>query len=240
MVAGTPPMIERPIITGSEFPNIPPSLIRDGESTLTVVEFGEELMSLLHFMSELTIAQSALVHTPGVKAEEIIGFNKLSSAVEHRLLSIRVSPYRNSPKSQLEAAVYEACRIAALLCSNCIFRDFSPKAVAVRALREGLMLAINEIETTPAADAQDFEEMLLWVYFIGGMLSTSAETEWFADRVAKAMTILGFEDWPEVEQCLTRCLWTEKMQNRYCLAFWKEVKVCIDGVGNRGGVDIQL
>jgi hypothetical protein len=78
------------------------------------------------------------------------------------------------------------------------------------------------------------------VYFIGGMLSTSAETEWFADRVAKAMTILGFEDWPEVEQCLTRCLWTEKMQNRYCLAFWKEVKVCIDGVGNRGGVDIQL
>ncbi len=233
-------MIERPVITGSEFPNIPPSLIHDGESTLTVVEFGEELMSLLHFVSELTIAQSALVHTPGVKAQEIISFNKLSSAVEHRLLSIRVSSHRNTPRTQLEAAVYEACRIAALLCSNCIFRDFSPKAVAVRALREGLMLAINEIETTPTADVQDFEELLLWVYFIGGMLSTLAETEWFAGRVAKAMVTLGFEDWLEVEQCLTRCLWTEKMRNRYCLAFWEEVKICIDDVGNRGGADMQL
>jgi hypothetical protein len=33
---------------------------------------------------------------------------------------------------------------------------------------------------------------------------------------------LGVEDWSEVEKCLTRCLWTEKVQNRYCLAFWDE------------------
>ena len=161
MVAGTPPMIERPTLTGSEFPDIPPSLIHDSDSTLTVVEFGEELMKLLHFMSELTIAQNALVHTPGVTAEEIIGFNKLSSAVEHRLLSIRVSPQVTSPRSQLEAAVYEACRITALLCSNCTLRDFSPSAVAVRGLEGTLMLALNHVETNNASDVQGFEELLL-------------------------------------------------------------------------------
>ncbi|KAE9381919.1 hypothetical protein N431DRAFT_425487 [Stipitochalara longipes BDJ] len=228
MVAGTPPMIERPTLIGFEFPDIPPSLIvHNTGSTLTVVEFGEELMSLLRFMSELTIAQSALVHTPGVTAEEIIGFNKLRSAVEHRLLSIRASIlHTTSPTGQLEATVYEACRIAALLCSNCIFRDFKPNAVAVRGLKKALMPALNDIETNLAAEAHDFEEMLLWVYFIGGMLSIPTETEWFASRVAKAMASLNIEDWAEVERCLMRCLWTEKMQNKYCLAFWEEVESC--------------
>src|ERR1700753_3228842 len=87
MVVGTLPTIERPTLIGSEFPNIPPSLISYTSNTLTVLEFGEDIMSLLRFMTELTIAQSTMIYTQGIIAEEIIVFNKLRAAVEHRLLS---------------------------------------------------------------------------------------------------------------------------------------------------------
>ncbi|KUJ08251.1 uncharacterized protein LY89DRAFT_725168 [Mollisia scopiformis] len=225
MVVGTPPTIERPTLTGSEFPNIPPSLIRDTSNTLAVLEFGEDIMTLLRFMSELTIAQSTMIYTQGVIAEEIIVFNKLRAAAEHRLLSLRVITPIEFPKKQLEAAVYEACRVAALMCSNCIFREFIPRAVAFRGLRKAFALALTEIETFgDLEDPQDFEELLPWIYFIGGMLSSPAETEGYALRVSKSMSNLGFKDWAEVENCLARCLWSEKMQNKYCFAFWEMVK----------------
>jgi hypothetical protein len=48
------------------------------------------------------------------------------------------------------------------------------------------------------------------------------ETEWFYTLGREIKLTLGVEDWSQVEICLTRCLWTEKMQNRYCLAFWDE------------------
>jgi hypothetical protein len=46
------------------------------------------------------------------------------------------------------------------------------------------------------------------------------------------------EDWSEVEKCLTRCLWTEKMQNRYCLSFWNEVKRCRESFEEAMELDI--
>lgn len=110
------------------------------------------------------------------------------------------------------------------MCSNCIFREFIPIAVAFRGLEHGLLLALTEIERLgDLEDLGDFEELLLWVYFVGGMVSTTTETEWFAFRVAKSMANLGFQDWEEVENSLARCLWTEKMQNRYCVTFWDMV-----------------
>jgi hypothetical protein len=125
MVACSSPIIERPTLTGSEFPDIPPSIIHNPGDILTLPEFGEDIMSLLRFMSELAIGQSRLINTAGVTAEEIVTFNKLRAAAEHRLLSIRVIPSTNCPKNQLETVVYEACRLAALISSNCIFRHFT-------------------------------------------------------------------------------------------------------------------
>jgi hypothetical protein len=227
MVAGTPPIIERPALTGTELPDIPRSLIDNTSNALTPLEFGEEIMGLLQFMSDLTITQSTLINTLGVTAEEIISFNKVRAAVEHRLLSIRVLPPSNSPRNQLEAAVYETCQCAALMCSNCIFRYFTPKSVAFRGLRAGMITALAKVEAlVELQPARDFDELLLWGYFIGGMMSTSVDTEWFASRVAKSMLHLGLEGWSDVEKCLARCLWAEKMQTKYCIAFWQEVGRC--------------
>jgi hypothetical protein len=228
MVTGIPPMIDRPTLTGSEFLDIPPSLINYASSTLTVLEFGEEIMSLLQFMSRLTITQIKLIHTPSVTAEEIMVFNKLRAAVEHRLLSVRVATPVNVPRKQLEAAVYEACQIAALMCSNCIFREFTPRTNAFRGLRERIAHPLMVMETLrDVEDGHDFDELLLWIYFIGGMLSPSAETKWYALRVSRLMSSLIFEGWPEVENCLARCLWAERMQNNtYCAAFWEAVRSC--------------
>jgi hypothetical protein len=45
-------------------------------------------------------------------------------------------------------------------------------------LKDGFFLALTEIETLDdLKDAQYFEEQLLWVYFIGGVLSSSAKME---------------------------------------------------------------
>jgi hypothetical protein len=69
------------------------------------------------------------------------------------------------------------------------------------------------------------------------------ECQWFALGAAKVKLNLSVEDWSEVEKCLTRCLWTEKMQNRYggyCLAFWDEVKRCTESVEETMELDITI
>lgn len=119
-------------------------------------------MSLLRYMSELAIAQSRLINTAGVTADEIITLNKLRAAAEHRLLSIRVLPPTNSPKNQLETAVYEACRLTALMCSNCIFRAFTPNGVVFRGLTQRLLNTLKDLEAIgDLDDTRDFEEVLL-------------------------------------------------------------------------------
>jgi hypothetical protein len=224
MVACSPPIIERPTLTGSEFPDIPSSLMHATGDVLTLLEFSEQIMNLLRFMNKLAIAYSALISTAGATVKEIVAFNKLRAAAEHKLLSIRVLPPPHpSPRNQLEAAVYEACRLTALMCSNCIFRDFLPSGAAFRILNERVILTLTEIEGfSDLDDVRDFEELLLWVYFIGGMISV--EKEWFALRVAKSMSALRFQSWSVVENCLMRYIWAEKMRNRYCIALWQEVK----------------
>jgi hypothetical protein len=39
---------------------------------------------------------------------------------------------------------------------------------------------------------------------------------------------------------LTRCLWTEKIQNRYCLAFWDELKRCRESFEETMELDITI
>jgi hypothetical protein len=230
MVTGTLPRIERPLLTGSEFPDIPPSLLYNADNNLTLIDFGEEIMRLIRFMSELTITQVTLIHTAGATMGEIICFNRLRSAAEHRLLSIRVLAPTQSFGSQMEAAIYESCRISTLMCSNCIFREFLPRAFAIRGLKAALLDALGEIETLGGLEnALGFEELLFWVYFVGGMFSLPGDTEWFAIRVARLMSNLELEDWPDVEQSLARCLWTDKMQSTFCLAFWDEVQGIVGG-----------
>ena len=51
------------------------------------------------------------------------------------------------------------------------------KLSAVQGLQKNLMLTLNKIENNEAADIQGFEELLFWVYFIGGILSMLLEIE---------------------------------------------------------------
>jgi hypothetical protein len=62
-------------------------------------------------------------------------------------------------------------------------------------LKDGFFLALTEIETLgDLKDAQYFEELLLWVYFIGGMLSSSAETEWYVPRADEIKVAFCHQD----------------------------------------------
>jgi hypothetical protein len=70
--------------------------------------------------------------------------------------------------------------------------------------------------------SREFEELLLWITFIL-KITLNLDGDGVVCALGREMKLtLGVEDWSEVEKCLTRCLWTEKVQNRYCLAFWDE------------------
>jgi len=57
---------------------------------------------------------------------------------------------------------------------------------------------------------------------MAGMVSRNKE--WFANGTGRMMECLGLTGWEAVERCLKRFLWTERMRDRNCVAFWHEVK----------------
>ncbi|KAH7386426.1 fungal-specific transcription factor domain-containing protein [Cadophora sp. MPI-SDFR-AT-0126] len=204
-----------------------PSLLNNNQYTSSA-DFGKGIFALLHSMSNLAALRDELSTTPGAATPaEIRSYTKARTAIEHGLLSIKFVP--TSPDSalanELQLLVYESVRIAALICATYLFRDFAVQSTVQTALRIRLFERLTMSENCRQKDMTwSFAEILLWLYYIGGMVAKSGDRAWYSQRISKTMVLLGLESWAEVEDCLGRCLWTERMRDKRCIDLWQEIQ----------------
>ncbi|RDW87756.1 hypothetical protein BP5796_03450 [Coleophoma crateriformis] len=185
-------------------------------------EPGKELLNILQSISELSAIQSSMAASPELRTPEVVRFNKLRSAIEYRLLEMDFGATAGGGDS-LGAHILESCRLAALICMNYLFRNLSPKLSVLDILQDRLtdtIIRINFNTDTIVSRAQ--AEMLLWVFFVGGTLSS--ETQWFAERISNLMDRLSLESCTEVERLLRGYLLVDKLlQTKNIVALWTTI-----------------
>ncbi|RDW73023.1 hypothetical protein BP6252_06930 [Coleophoma cylindrospora] len=183
----------------------------------------KELLNILQSISELSAIQSSMVASPELSTPEVVRFNKLRSAIEYRLLEMDFGGATAGREDSLGNHILESCRLAALICMNYLFRNLSPKLSVLNILQDRLtdtIIRINFNTDTMVSRAQ--AEMLLWVFFVGGTLSS--ETQWFAERISNLMDRLSLESCTEVERLLRGYLLVEKLlQTKNIVALWTTI-----------------
>ena len=107
-----------------------------------------------------------------------IAFNKTRSAMEHKLLSTHHSS-ADGARGEMQTVIFDSARIAALVCVNYTFRDLSPALPFLETNKKNLTEAIIRLEAAPNQNlSQRSIEVLLWIYFVGGIVSTEKVMVW--------------------------------------------------------------
>jgi len=179
--------------------------------------------TLLVELQSLTAFQTEISRPSGATVIEVHQFDVRRSAIEYQLLNLQFSAQNISPHEQ----VFHACCIAAMIYTSFIFRGFRPEFAVLLTLKKNLMgtlgnLILKDVGTTML-------DVCLWMLFTGGMLSIAAEEKtWFATRILPLIIQAGYHHWEEVEICLSRVLWTKKMDNEGCKSIWRDVEAMLD------------
>jgi hypothetical protein len=111
-----------------------------------------------------------------------------------------------------------------------ILASRTPRQDMLRKLCENLTSSLQIVARTPEFQKiwdQDLQSLkvLLWVYYIGGMVSAeSLEMEWYSSYIARCMISLGLRAWSELKSHLFQLLWTETMHDQACTALWQQVQ----------------
>ena len=176
----------------------------------------EQRQDMIKIFEDLKILSRILRSTNRFSAIEVMSFSSLRSSVEYRLLCLsKECPYHDEMARE---CIYESCRIAALIYTNYVMRQFHPNFTLLKVLKQLLMeelgrkdwaklMTTNQVELSSGA--------LLWILCTGAVLSLNKkDLEWFAFRIAAVMFKMGLETWQESEQALKkRFLWVRKMSD---------------------------
>lgn len=145
-----------------------------------------------------------------------MALTQLSSAVEHRLLSIQapMTPPQSSVDSDI--LLHEACRLVLLIIMSSLFRNFRPHSATLRSLQTRLTQAISSLDAqqdTFPSD-QSHQRIFLWVLWIGGM--SSMNQEWYATRIRDLIRELRIVDIGGLRSCFEQFVWSPRMENVLC------------------------
>lgn len=184
--------------------------------------FKTELLSSLQEMNSLSAILTHLSCKVGLTHYEVVSFNRHRASLEQRILCLPVAT-ANTPEDELDAHIFNASRVAGLICANYLLRELSPMLVVLDRLRQNLAEILALIKDPEKGKARtSSKEMLLWVYFVGGMICPRREG--YARNIATLMKSLSMNDWQTLDKCLKRHLLPAKMYDENCRALWAEVK----------------
>ncbi|KAF4634145.1 hypothetical protein G7Y89_g3961 [Cudoniella acicularis] len=212
----------------------PPFLQSDIGNTLTLVKpsntnldlslFGAEIHSLINRISKLASLHSNSYNELTSITTAMIAFNQYCSAVEHRLLSIKISVLEHASPQNPDIFIYEAARFAGLMCMTYLFRQMMPQGEVFTSLQMSLrncLVSLEDLEL--AATDESSTQLLLWACCVGGL--TSVDQDWFVERIYHCMSRLSFGNWEELELCLMQYVWTPRMCTEHFVAQWREVQI---------------
>lgn len=154
----------------------------------------------------------------------MVSFSHNCFAIEHRLLSIRMTGGQDSLSQHPEIFIYEGARISALMCMTYLFRRMFPDGQLFTTLHSGLRKHIASFEELGQNTILDDASLriLLWAYCVGGI--TSVEPSWFAGPIHRCMLRLGFGSWEELKACLMEYVWNPAMCDEFFAKVWPKTR----------------
>lgn len=188
-ISSSPPMYESPL---SSSPLSEASLLSDSSiPSPTSLSFFDALpttpsphppsyqttiLACLDAMTALHATQTALTNNPTTTLPQMIAFHKQRGTTEHTLLTLRI------PTTTPSAWMYEAARLAALICINSTFRSSSlpspPPIITTLVAR--LLAIVSQMDKlqmlcrTAEFERQDIEVMF-WAGFVAGIHAGSKQ-----------------------------------------------------------------
>jgi TctA family transporter len=188
----------------------------------TLSSFRTEILTLITFINTLaTLHTSSL---PGLtsSAETMIAFSKLCSATEHRILSVRLDKPFKTDRQHYDTFVYEAARIAALMCMTYLFRQMTPRSAIFVNLQQRLRSTVTELESMIWNMNEESLKLLLWAVCVGSL--TTMEDEWYVKRIERGMIMLQIRGLAELSEFFGCFVWKERMAANF-MKVWQEIRL---------------
>lgn len=145
---------------------------------------------------------------------EMLLFNTKRTFAEYPLLSL---PYTHLPLTRLE----DSLRLAALIFSNRVFRNYPPSSGVHVSLLMQLQASLNFFE-------QGVTNEVLWIALVAGAVTTSQHPQlrsFFGDIMNKVRVGLGLHTWQKAKDVLETFLWHGGRLDDAALAFWIEESI---------------
>lgn len=190
--------------------------------TLDLRLFREEIHTMIKLVAKLATLHSDRYCELTSTTAAMINFTQHSSAVEHRLLSIRVAVQDHASPQDSDFFIYEASRIATLICMTYLFRQMIPQSqilIILQKLLRDTFISIEALDRT--AMTEDLVPLLLWASVMGGLVSI--DQSWFAIRIHYYMLSLA-EKLEDLEIYLEKYVWTPKLRDHRFIALLLEVQ----------------
>ncbi|KAJ9614313.1 hypothetical protein H2200_002449 [Cladophialophora chaetospira] len=129
------------------------------------------------------------------------------NTVQHRILSL---PRRDFILVS-DHAIYEACRLAAMIFGAMIIFPL-PRATNIKArlagmLRWTLERLPSELESTSQ------RQILLWAFMLGAIAASNSkgDRDWYCMMIKKQSRLLGIEQWSDIQVMMNNHLWFDRV-----------------------------
>lgn len=167
--------------------------------------------------------------------KDLVLFGKKRSLIFHRLLSSSVKP----DSSEDDFALFEPCRIAAIIFVEYILSTRRPRRDIMQALESRLRSSLQSLCGWDDQRARPWdvdllcEKIILWVHFMGGLASSNTvNSHWYEERISHSVVSLGLKNWKEFRACLSGIvMWGQNTHDLASEALWQRVQSGIEPTG---------
>lgn len=150
-------------------------------------------------------------------------FEDTFAFTQHSLVSLINSEHPNIKSATLHQQ--NCWQIAALIYFNTALR-YTPSPNLLRSMTTRLIEALRESDTSLAW--HPFEDVLLWVYFMGYVGSQDVfEKRWFMEEAKRIVKILGLKSWDEMEVKMRLILFRQISLQQSLWRLWSDM-MCKD------------
>jgi hypothetical protein len=204
-------------------PELPSRFRQPLNTPLDLISFGIEIQETIKVAARVVSILSSPSEYLFTSTYNIVSFNQLCCAIEHRLLSAEISHEERSSEEQAHIYIYEAARISALLSVNYSFRKFSLQSAVFRSLRHDLLQTIVDIGSLRDLSLDEYSvQLLLWACWCGQI--AFRDQKCFLYIIKGCLHKLNYTTLEEVDLCLRAFIWTQQLHDQYSQGLWQQVK----------------
>jgi hypothetical protein len=177
-------------------------------------------------MTALTSTFSDVSSRSDFTRAEVVDIYRQRASLKQRILCLPVaSPKRSQDK--LQAHIFNACRVAGLLCVSYLFHNSTPRLAMIARMENNLFQIVGLMEFGDGTLDTLLMELLLWLCFVGGM--ASIEKQRYVGLIVRVMGLLDLYCWEDVQVCLQRHFFPANMQDGNCVDLVSGLRRTISG-----------